>query len=591
MASWKLIQRARKVLEKEKGTVQKPWGGKISICLIYPNSYHVGMSNLGFQTLYRLLNNEEDVVCERAFLPDPEDLEEYQHTHTSLFSLESQKPLSEFDILAFSVSFENDFLNILCLLNLAHIPFESDHRERGYPLVIAGGVSVFLNPEPLSQFFDLFILGEGEEVMVEFLEVYRRHFSGRQKRDELLKKMAEVEGIYIPKFYRVSYQEEGKIAAIDPAPGFPPKVKRRWVSEIDRFSTRSTLFTPDTEFKKMALVEVNRGCPRGCRFCAACFVYHPFRSRSLSLLESLSKEALSEEHRIGLTGTAVSDYPHLLPLCQNILSWQGGISLASLRVDAVSDPLVQCLREGKVQSVAIAPEAGTERLRKVLRKGYTEEEILNSVDRLVEHGLVQIKFYFLIGLPSETDEDVKAIVHLAKQIQHHVLSKRKGEKGKWNIVLSLNPFIPKPATPFQWLPLEEVVELKRKLKIIQRGLRGEKGIEIIHDLPKWAYVQALLSKGDRRVGKILMAAHQFRGDWNRAFRETDINPNFYVYRRRDLDEIFPWDFIDHGISKEVLKKEYLTAMKVAGLNIEEGNPVNSPPLAGGDGGEGEENSR
>ncbi len=567
MTSWKLIQKAREILEKEKGTVRKPWGGKISICLIYPNSYHVGMSNLGFQTLYHLLNLEEDIVCERAFLPDPEDFTTHQQTQTSLFSLESQKPLSEFDLLAFSISFENDFLNILSLLDLARIPVESSHRETGHPLLIAGGVSVFLNPEPLSEFFDLFILGEGEEVMAEFLEVYRRTFTGRSEKEDLLRKLAEVEGVYVPKFYQVTYKEDGKIDAMDPDPGFPPKVKRRWIREIDRFSTRSTLFTPDTEFKEMALVEVNRGCPRGCRFCAACFLYHPFRSRSLSVLESLSKEGLAEEHRIGLTGTAVSDYPQLLPLCQNILSQQGRISLASLRVDAISDPLVQCLRESKVQSVAIAPEAGTERLRKVLRKGYSEEDILKSVDLLMDHGLLQIKCYFLIGLPSETDEDVKAILHLARRIRHQILSRRKGEKGKWHIVLSVNPFIPKPATPFQWLPLQEVNQLKRKLKMIQKGLKGEKGMEVIHDLPKWAYVQALLSKGDRKVGKILMAAHTSQGDWSRALRETNFNPDFYVYRKRDLDEIFPWDFIDHGISKEVLKKEYLKAMEEAGITI------------------------
>jgi len=569
MTSWKLIQKAKQILEKEKGTVRKPWGGKYSICLIYPNSYHVGMSNLGFQTLYHHLNNEEDIVCERAFLPDPEDLPEYYQTQTPLFSLESQKPLSDFDILAFSISFENDFINVLSIFDLAHLPAESRHRENGYPLVIAGGVSIFLNPEPLSEFLDLFILGEAEEAIIEFLEVYRDTSSkkGNKEKDYFLRKLGEVEGVYVPKFYHVSYAEDGKIEAMNPEPGFPRQVKRRWVREIDRFRTRSSLFTPDTEFKEMALVEVNRGCPRGCRFCAACFVYHPFRSRSLPTLESLAKEGLAEEHRIGLAGTAVSDYPHLLPLCQNILSQQGRISLASLRIDAISDSLVQCLKEGKVQTVAVAPEAGSERLRKLLRKGYKEEEILRAIDILVENGISQMKCYFLIGLPSETDEDVKAIPDLAKQIRHRILSHRKGQKGQWKVVLSINPFVPKPATPFQWVPLEEVGELKRKLKIIQRGIKGEKGMEMIHDLPKWAYVQALLSKGDRRVGKILMAAHQYEGDWGKALRETSINPDFYVYRRRELDEIFPWDFIDHGIPKERLKEEYLLAMKEAGVNL------------------------
>jgi radical SAM superfamily enzyme YgiQ (UPF0313 family) len=236
-------------------------------------------------------------------------------------------------------------------------------------------------------------------------------------------------------------------------------------------------------------------------------------------------------------------------------------------VDGVTSPLIQCLRKGEDRTVAIAPEAGSERLRKMLKKGYSEEEILKSIDILVENGLSQIKCYFLVGLPSETEEDVKEILSLAKRIRHQILSSQKNQKKRWRLVLSVNPFIPKPATPFQWVPLEEVGELKKKLKMIQRGVQGEKGVEMIHDLPKWAYVQALLSRGDRRVGKMLMATHQCQGNWSQALRETSINADFYVYRKRDLDEIFPWDFIDHGISKEQLKEEYLKAMKEAGIKI------------------------
>ena len=570
MSSWKLVQKARDILAKERGTVQKKWGGKITVCLLYPNSYHVGMSNLGFQTLYQILNAQEDVVCERAFLPDPEDLQVYRNTRTPLFSLESQKPLSGFDLLAFSISFENDFPNVLTLLELAHLPLESRLREGRYPWVIGGGVAVFLNPEPMSEFFDLFILGEAEEVIGEFLDVCRRTLSDREKRkkDHFLVDLGKVEGVYIPRFYRVTYADDGKIAAMDPEPGFPRKVKRRWVSRLDQFPTQSTLFTPDTEFSQMALVEMNRGCPRGCRFCAACFVYHPFRNRSLPLLESISKEALSQEHRIGLTGTAVSDHPQLLPLCESILSRQGGISLSSLRVDAVTPPLVRCLKESEERTVAIAPEAGSERLRRMLKKGYKEEEILKSVETLVENGVYQIKCYFLIGLPTETDEDVREILQLAKRIRHRIQSGQKGGRNRWRLVLSVNPFIPKPATPFQWASLEDVGKLKKKLKMIQRGVQSERGMEVIHDLPKWAYVQALLSRGDRRVGRIVTASHRYQGDWGEAFRETAINPDFYVYRKRDLDEIFPWDFIDHGISKERLREEYVKAIKEAGSTTE-----------------------
>ena len=270
MVSRKLVQKAKEILERERGNVRKPWGGKHSVCLIYPNTYHVGMSNLGLQTVYRCLNSEDDIVCERAFLPDPEDLPDYRDSHSPLFSLESQKPLADFDVLAFSISFENDFLNILDIFDLARVPPESRLRGANDPLVIAGGVAVFLNPEPLSDFFDLCILGEAEEVLKEFLDVFRQRFSTRE---DLLRGWAGVEGVYVPRFYHVTDAGDGKIETMEPEPGLPHQVKRRWVKEIDRFPTRSVLFTPETEFKEMALVEVNRGCPRGCRFCGACFGY------------------------------------------------------------------------------------------------------------------------------------------------------------------------------------------------------------------------------------------------------------------------------------------------------------------------------
>lgn len=569
MSSWKLVQKAKDIIEKEKGTVYKSWGGKITICLIYPNSYHVGMSNLGFQTIYHCLNSEEDIVCERAFLPDPEDYQEYIRSRTPLFSLESQRPISDFDILAFSISFENDFINILSILELAHIPLRSDMRRNTFPLVIGGGVAVFINPEPISDFFDLFILGEAEEVIKEFLEILRQFIKEKKllDKEEFLRRACCVEGIYVPQFYQITYNKDGTIESMLPKLGIPKKVKRRWIRDLDRFPTRSALFTSETELKGMTLVEVNRGCPRGCRFCAANFVYYPYRNRSLSLLSTLSRESSLKEKRIGLTGTAVSDFPDLVELCREIITHKGLISLGSLRIDAINHYLVQCLKEGEEYSIAIAPEAGSERLRRIIKKDYKEEEIMNSIRILVEHGLSQIKCYFLIGLPSETDEETREIAKLSKKMKHIITSTLKGEK-KWSLILSVNPFIPKPATPFQWLPLEDVAKLKKRLKIIQNSIRGERGIRMINDLPKWAYIQTLLSKGDRRVGEILIAVHKI-GDWGKALRETNINPDFYVYRQRKLDEVFPWDFIDHGIPKERLIEDYLKAMREAGIFIEE----------------------
>ncbi|MCX8117197.1 MAG: radical SAM protein [Desulfobacterota bacterium] len=563
MVSWKLIQKAKALLEKERGTVRKSWGGRLTVCLLYPNLYHAGMSNLGFQTIYQRLNARDDVVCERAFLPEPEDLMEYQRTRTPLFSLESQRPLTDFDLLAFSISFENDFLHVLTLLALAHLsPRRSERTERD-PLVMGGGVAVFLNPEPLADFFDLFVLGEAEEVLEELLQILRASSS----KQEVLKQASRIEGVYVPQFYHVSYGQEGKIEAVVPEEGLPKKIKRRWVATLDHFPTQSNLYTTETELRGMALIEVNRGCPRGCRFCAASFVYFPFRNRSLSLLRSVAGSVLSQESRIGLTGTAVSDYPDLVALCENILSLQGNLAMASLRVDAITPALLDCLKKGGIQSVALAPEAGTERLRRVLNKGYRDEEILRAVGMLWENGFSQIKNYFLIGLPSETDEEVRAILGLMNKARHQVALRRGAEKKSLKLILSVNVFVPKPATPFQWVPMERVSTLKRRLKILRNGVRGDKGVELIHDLPKWAYLQALLSRGDRRVGQILMEAHRWQGDWDRALKGVSLNPDFFIYRRRDLDEIFPWDFIDHGIPKEVLKEEYLKAMEEAGVTM------------------------
>jgi radical SAM superfamily enzyme YgiQ (UPF0313 family) len=265
-----------------------------------------------------------------------------------------------------------------------------------------------------------------------------------------------------------------------------------------------------------------------------------------------------------MAGTAVSDHPDLQPLCDAILGAEGEISLGSLRLDTLTPELLRVLKRGAEQTVAIAPEAGSERLRRMIRKGYTDEAILRAVDLLVEAGLVRIKAYFMIGLPTETEEDVRAILSLAKRIKHRIVSGLKGKKAGWRVVLSVNPFVPKPATPFQWAAMEEVGRLKQKLKLLGQALRAERGIEMIHDVPKWAYVQALLSRGDRRVGRILSEVHRLGGDWGKALRETAINPDFYVYRERSLDELFPWDFIDHGLSKEALKEDYLKAIKEAG---------------------------
>jgi radical SAM superfamily enzyme YgiQ (UPF0313 family) len=310
----------------------------------------------------------------------------------------------------------------------------------------------------------------------------------------------------------------------------------------------------------MALVEVNRGCPRGCRFCAGCFIYRPFRNRTLEDLRKDIQEGLTHERRIGLMGSAVSDHPQLREICQSILDLKGTLSIASLRADSISEDLITYLKASGHKTISLAPEAGSERLRRVIKKGVEETDLLRGVETIVKASIPNIRLYFIIGLPTETDRDIDEIVGLTRRIKHIFLKVGRDRKRLGRIVLSITPFIPKPSTPFQWAPYEEINSLKRKLKLIKNELRREGNVQVIHDLPKWGYIQTLLSRGDRRVGKILLAAHYNGGNWRKTFKEINLNPDFYVHRKRDLDEILPWDFIDHGVGKDYLWGEYLEAL-------------------------------
>ncbi len=562
--SWKLIQSARKRLSEERGTIRKEWGAKTSLCLAFPNRYHTGMSNLGFQTLYRQMNQLPGIVCERVFLPDRDELQEYVKTETALFSLESQRPLYDFDILAFSIPFENDYLNILTLLKMGKIPLLREVRDESNPLIIAGGVAIFLNPEPLADFLDLFLIGEGEELLPEFLRCFEEIRSEGRTRRELLERVASIEGVYVPLFYEVQYSGDGSIKAFTPKGAYPCPIKRRWIQDINRFHTISTLFTPHTEFNDMAMVEVNRGCPRGCRFCAGRFIYHPFRNRAVEDLRKDIQEGLTQQKRIGLVGSAISDHPRLREICQSIHDLEGTISISSMRADSISEDLVISLKASGYKTVSLAPEAGSERLRRVIKKGIEEADLLRAAEIIFRVGIPNLRLYFMIGLPTETDRDIDDIIGLTRRIKHIFLKIGRDKKRLGRIVLSITPFIPKPSTPFQWAPYEEINSLKRKLQRIKHELRTTGNVQVIHDLPKWGYVQTLLSLGDRRVGKILLTVHEHSGNWQKAFREINLNPDFYVYREKNLNEILPWDFIDHGVDKDYLRKEYREALREGG---------------------------
>jgi radical SAM superfamily enzyme YgiQ (UPF0313 family) len=549
----KLKKSAGDLLNAEIGTIRKR-GAAIRVALVYPNQYAPAMSNLGYQTVYRLLNRIEEVSCERVFLP--------QHSGQTPQSIESAAPLRSFDVVAFSISFENDYPNVLTLLQQAGIPLQAVARKAEHPLVIAGGVACMLNPEPLAPFFDAFLLGEAEAMLsVFFATVAEFGPSAGTERKALLRACARrVPGTYVPIFYRPEYFTDGTLSDFQPIEDVPATVQRTYLENLEAVSTCSAVVTPYTTFDRTFLIEVGRGCPHGCRFCSAGFIYRPPRFRPLSLLQACMLQGLETTERIGLVGAAVSDLPAIGELCRQALERQARLSFSSLRADALDPPLLEVLRRSRVKTATIAPDAGSERLRRVINKGIDEETILRAVEILVAEGIPNLKLYCMVGLPTETEADVQAIVELCKRIKHTFLRVSRSRRRIGEITLSLNCFVPKPVTPFQWVAMDEGATLKQKLRLVREGLKKTANVRVHADVPRWAYLQALLSRGDRRVSKILQLAQSNDWNWPKTFKETHVNPDFYVLRARAAEERLPWDFIDHGVAKSFLQKEYRKAL-------------------------------
>jgi radical SAM superfamily enzyme YgiQ (UPF0313 family) len=555
------LSRAR--IEGEKGAVKKGWGGRLSIAIVYPNYYRVGMSNLGFQVIYALLNKRDDVVAERAFLPEDQEMSLRLRAGRGLFTLESQSPLRDFDIVAFSISFENDYPNVLAILESGKIPLLQKERDQSCPIIMAGGITTFLNPEPVAMFFDLFLLGEAETNLEEFIDRFKEIRAAGASRKETLEGLEKgIPSVYVPSLYNIEYNEDGTIRSRSPVlpDGHPKKMITCPKSSLPEVN-RSCILTKDTEFSDTALVELGRGCGRSCRFCAAGYVYRPPRVHNKEKLIECAYNALKESNQLGLLSASVLDTPGINDIFRGIIEKGGRFSVSSLRAELLTEETLECLKKAGQKSLAIAPEAGSERLRMVINKHLTNEQIIDSVRLIARVREFSLRLYFLIGLPRETRDDLEEILSLVKVIRHHMVRESKDRGTIGRIRLSVNCFIPKAFTPFQWFPMEGVSSLKEKQKWLKKSAEKEGGITVSFDVAKWAYMQTLLSMGDRRVGSILMLGHRYKGDWPMALRHSEINPDFFVLRPRGLDEHLPWDFIDHGIRREYLAREYMLALK------------------------------
>jgi radical SAM superfamily enzyme YgiQ (UPF0313 family) len=478
--------------------------------------------------------------------------------------VESQRPLLDFHLLTFSIPFENDFSNAVEMIRFGGISPLSDRRNLTDPFVAAGGIGVSMNPEPLAPFFDFVFVGEAEVLIPDFLEFWRQGWSGKVPRHDLLRALArEVQGIYVPSLYRVSYHENGTLAAVEPAQGSgaPARVPYRRADLTKTSPCSTAILTPNTEFGNVLLMEIGRGCGRGCRFCAAGFMYRPMRFHTSERLFQTIDTSFPDSSRVGLVSAAVSDHPEISCICQHLVNSGKMLSFSSVRADAITPEIVGALQASHHRSIAVAVEAGSERLRKVINKDLSLEDVYRAATLLTEGGILSLKLYFMIGLPTETLADLEAIVEVAKGVKHHVLKTSRGRKRLGTITLSINAFIPKPSTPFQWSSFAGIQELKDRAKWVKKAIQKVPNVRVHFDVAKWAYVQALLARGDRRVASFLQKVASDGFSWLQAMRSAPLNPDFWVMREREPEESFPWEIIDLRMKRSFLREEYERALQ------------------------------
>jgi radical SAM superfamily enzyme YgiQ (UPF0313 family) len=527
--TWQQAEKARRRLSREQGTVIKDWGGRVPFALVYPNAYYLGMSNLGIHALYKLLNSHDRVVAERAFW-------ETEDGQSPPISLESQRPLADFAVIAFSISYELDYFNIARILKASGIPPYAADRDQRHPLVIAGGPCVMANPMPISPLFDCLCIGEAEPIVPLVLPVISEGIGG--KRGDLLKSLASLPGVYVPQHH------SGK------------PVARQWARNLDDFPVASAILTRDTELGDLYLIEVERGCNWGCRFCLTSQAFSPMRYRSVDTLITQAEEGLKYRRRLGLVGPAVSDHPRIEELMPKLSQMGAELSVSSLRVAPLSGVVLRELARGGARTVTLAPEAGSQRLRHVIKKGISEDDILKAIEIVAEQGIKQVKLYFMIGLPSETDEDIERMINLSLECKRILDSRRPGGR----LTLNIAPFVPKAGTPFQWLPMARPPVLNRRLSRLKKSLMP-KGIKIKAESPAWSQVQGVLARGDARLAGVLADIEEVSlPGWRRAAAKYNIDIDFYAHQRWDIKQKLPWDVVDSGTKAGHLELELNRAM-------------------------------